>query len=316
MRSDVDIFRGQALESHSRGYNTEHGNLLQISPAWTTWTYWLLIGLFVAASLYLVIARIDEYAKGIGVIRDDGRTVLTAAASGAIRRIAVQAGDPVHAGQPLVYFEDSQERIELERLQADFNAQQVNRLRNPNDPAALQQVATIRSQIEAAERRLKERIVLAPRDGRVQDLRLRLNQVVNSGESLMTIVGENDRLVVLAVLPGQYRPLLKKGSRLRLELTGFRYAYQEVTIEQVGNEVVGPNEIRRFLGQDIADSATFQGPSVIVQAYLPSRSFNADGQWREYHEGMHGTAEARVRSEIILAALVPGVRMLLEKGHE
>jgi membrane fusion protein (multidrug efflux system) len=206
--------------------------------------------------------------------------------------------------------------IERERLRYDLNSMQVNRLRNPNDPAAQQQIATLRSQIEAADRRLKERTVLAPRAGMVQDLRLRLNQVVASGESLMTIIGETDRLVVIAVLPGQYRPLLKEGSPMRLELTGFRYAYQQVTIDRVGNEVVGPGEIRRFLGQEIADSATFQGPSVIVQAHLPSRSFKADGRWREYHEGMLGTAEARVRSEIILAALVPGLRMLMEKGDE
>jgi len=316
MRIEANIFRNEALQSHSRGAATDHGSLLQIAPSWTAWTYWLLVGLFAGGSLYVAIAHVDEYGKGVGVIRDDGRTIVTAAAGGPIRRIAVQPGDQVQANQPLVYFDDSQERIELERLRNDFNSQQINRLKNPNDSAAIQQIATLRSQIDAAARRLKERAVLAPRAGRVQDLRLRLNQVVNAGESLMTIVGENDRLLVIAVLPGEYRPLLKKGSPLRLELTGFRYAYQEVTIEQVGNEVVGPSEIRRFLGQEIADSATFQGPSVIVQAYLPSRNFKADGQWREYHDGMHGVAEARVRSEIILAALVPGVRMLLEKHHD
>jgi hypothetical protein len=31
-------------------------------------------------------------------------------------------------------------------------------------------------------------------------------------------------------------------------LTGFRYAYQRLTITAIGNEVIGPNEVRRFLG--------------------------------------------------------------------
>jgi multidrug efflux pump subunit AcrA (membrane-fusion protein) len=316
MRIESTIFRNEALQAHSRGHVSGDGSLPHIAPAWTSWLYWLLIGLFVATAFFAIVGRVDEFASGVAVIRDEGRTLVTASVTGAIRRVAVQAGQRVEAKQPLVYFDDLQERIELERLRHDFTSQQVTRLRNPNDAAAQQQIAMLKGQIEAAERRLVERTVVSPRAGIVQDVRLRLNQMVSSGELLMTIVGANDALLVLAVLPGQYRPLLKEGAALRLELTGFRYAYQQVTIDTVGNEVVGPAEVRRFLGQEIADAAKFEGPSIIVQARLPARRFKADGQWREYHDGMHGMAEARVRSQIILAALVPGVRVLLEKNHE
>jgi multidrug efflux pump subunit AcrA (membrane-fusion protein) len=315
MKSEPTIFRDEALEFHSRG-NRTHNDLLHISTQWTSWIYWLLIGLFSAALLYIVIARVDEYAPGVGVIRDDGRTQVTASASGAIRRIAVRSGERVEAKQPLLYFDDLQERIELERLRNDFNSQQLNRLKNPNDSSAQQQLATLRAQIEAAEARLKQRTLFAPRAGIVQDLRIHLNQFVNPGESLLAITGDTDRLFVIAILPGHYRPLLKKGDPLRVELTGFRYAYQHVTIDDVGNEVVGPGEVRRFLGQEIADSLTFQGPSVIVQAHLPLRRFKAEGRWQDYHDGMHGTAEARVRSQTILATLLPGLRNLMERGDE
>ena len=64
--------------------------------------------------------------SGVGVIRDEGRTIVTATTSGTIRRIAVQSGERVEARQPLVYFDDLQERIELERLRNDFNSQQLN----------------------------------------------------------------------------------------------------------------------------------------------------------------------------------------------
>jgi membrane fusion protein (multidrug efflux system) len=316
MRDVPNIFRNEALESHSRGSEARRDNLLRISPGWTMWTYWLLISLFAAASLYMAIAKVDDYATGLSVIRDEGRTLVTATTNGTIRRITVQPGQQIQPGQPLVYFDDSQERMELDRLQHDFKSQQVNRLKNPNDAAIHQQLVSLRSEIDAAEHRLNERTVLAPRAGFVEDLRIRPNQFVAPGESLLTIVGENDRLVVVAVLPGQYRPLLKKGSPLRVEVAGFRYAYQHVMIDQVGNEVVGPSEIRRFLGQEIADTVTLQGPSVIVQAHLPSRSFRADGRWHEFHDGMHGTAEARVRSETILVTVVPGLRALLERGDE
>jgi membrane fusion protein (multidrug efflux system) len=315
MRVESNVFRNEAVQAHSRGRAGE-GSLPHIAPAWTNWLYWLLLGLFVTTTLISIVGRVDEYASGVAVIRDEGRTLVTASTAGAIRRVAVQTGQRVQTKQPLVYFDDSQERIELERLRHDLTSQQVTRLRNPNDTTAPQQIAILKGQIEAAQQRLVERTVVAPRAGIVQDVRLRLNQVVSSGELLLTIVGENDGLLVVAVLPGQYGPLLKQGAPLRLELTGFRYAYQEATIDAVGNEVVGPAEVRRFLGQEIADAAKFEGPSVIVQAHLPGRRFKADGQWREYHDGMHGMAEARVRSQIILAALVPGVRVLLENSHE
>jgi multidrug efflux pump subunit AcrA (membrane-fusion protein) len=309
------IFRSEALESQSRGFGAR-ADLLHISSAWTKWSYWLLIALFMLSSLYVLVARVDEYATGVGVIRDEGRSVVTAANSGTIRRIAIRPGQRIELNQPLVYLDDSQEWIELERLRNDFNSQRLNRLRNPNDSLPNQTLTTLKAQIEAAERRLKERTLLAPREGTVQDLRIRANQFVNPGESLLTIVGDDDGLNVIAILPGHYRPLLKKGEPLRLELAAFRYSYQHATIDDVGNEVVGPGEVRRFLGPEIADSLTLQGPSVIVKAHLPTRQFKADGRWHEYHDGMHGVADARLRSSSVLASLVPGLRPLWERGDE
>jgi len=315
MQDQPTIFREEAVESHFRG-SAIQGDLLRISPQWMTWTYWLLIGLILASSAYVVLGSIDEYATGTGIVRDVGRTNVTAITSGTIRRIAIRPGQEIEAKQPLVYFDDRQEQIELERLNKDFNSQQLNWLKNPNNPVAHQQVVTLRAQIDAAEMRLKDRTLLSTRSGIVQDIRIRPNQLVNPGELLLTIVGGNDSLVVIAILPGRYRPLLKKGDPLRLELTGFGYAYQRMTIDEVGNEVVGPNEIRRFLGQEVGDSLKLGDSSVIVQARLPSRSFQAAGGWHDYHDGMQGTAEARVRSESILVALVPGLKAFLEGSEE
>ncbi len=150
--------------------------------------------------------------------------------------------------------------------------------------------------------------MFAPCAGIVRDLRIRPNQLVAPGELLLTIVGDDDDLSVIAILPGQYRPLLKPGHPLRLELTGFRYAYQRLTIDSVGDEVVGPNEVRRFLGQEVADSLTLQGSSVIVQAHLPSRHLRPTAAGTSTTTACTATAEARVRSESILLALVPGLK--------
>jgi membrane fusion protein (multidrug efflux system) len=183
------------------------------------------------------------------------------------------------------------------------------------DPGAQQQLATIRAQVETAEKRLTERTVFSPCAGIVRDLRIRPQQLVAPGELLVTLVGADDMLSVLAIFPGQYRPFLARGSPVRLELTGFRYAYQRLTIVAVSNEVVGPHEVRRFLGQDVADAVTLQGSQVIVQAPVPARTFHAEGRWHTYHDGMPGTAEVRVRSERLVFALVPGLKAVLEGKH-
>jgi membrane fusion protein (multidrug efflux system) len=315
MQSPPTIFRKEAIEYHLGGNRTQ-GDLLRLSPRWTNWTYWFLVAAFMAGAIYIVFGRINEYTAGVAIIRDEGRTIVTANTGGTITHIAVRPGQRVEANQELLRFNDVQEKLELEQLRQEFHAQQINRLKNPTDPAVSQQLATTRAHVETAEKRLKERTVFAPCAGIVRDFRLRPHQLVISGEILLTIVGDNAVLSVVAVLPGQYRPFLKQGSPLRLRLTGFRYAYQRLTIETIGNEVVGPNEVRRFLGQDVADAVPLQGSSVIVQARLPSRTFHAEGRWHDYHDGMHGTAEVRVRSERMVLALMPGLRAVFEGKHE
>ena len=65
---------------------------------------------------------------------------------------------------------------------------------------------------------------------------------------------------------------------LRLEIQGYRYAYQHLTVDSVGDEVVGPAEARRYLGDEIADAVQFAGPVVRVEAHLPFRHLRGGGE--------------------------------------
>ena len=89
--SPATIFREEALEYHVRGNRTQ-GDLLRISPRWTHWTYWLLVAVLVAGSTYIVFGHLNEYATEFAVIRDEGRTMVTASTGGTITSIAVQPG--------------------------------------------------------------------------------------------------------------------------------------------------------------------------------------------------------------------------------
>src|SRR5262249_17721572 len=130
------------------------------------------------------------------------------------------------------------------------------------------------------------------------------------GEPILSIIGDDARFTVIVCLPGQYRPMLRVGTPLRLALTGYRGSSTQLTVEEIGDQVVGPAEIRRYLGPELGDALPLEGAGVLVRARLPAASFTDGGKTFEYFEGMQGMAEARVRSESILLALVPGLRAL------
>ncbi|HBL30974.1 MAG TPA: hemolysin D, partial [Acidobacteria bacterium] len=156
----------------------------------------------------------------------------------------------------------------------------------------------------------------APAAGAVDDVRVRPGQPVAPGQGLLTLSGAAGERTVVALLPGEFRPQLRPGMALRMELQGYRYAYQHLTVLDVGSEVVGPAEARRYLGDEIADAATLGGPVILVTARLPVATFQAEGKTRRYHDGMWGRAEVQVRSERILVALIPALKALTEAGHE
>ncbi|MEM8963321.1 MAG: HlyD family efflux transporter periplasmic adaptor subunit [Acidobacteriota bacterium] len=308
------VFRRQALEHHARGTDAER-DLLRISPAWLSRTYQLLLALLVVFLLFTSLTTFHEYASGVAMVRADGHTDVTARVSGTALEIAVSVGDRVQSGQLLATFYSAQEAAELARMRSEFEAGVLERLRQPSDTASERALAAIRAQKIVAEKRLEERMLRAPRDGIVSDLRIRPGQLVNPGEVVLSLTGTNPTLSILALLPGQYRPQIRPGMPLRLELTGYPYAYQHLIVSTVGEDVLGPREARRLLDPGIADAVAVRGPVIFVEAELTQESFESDGQLFTYHDGMLATAEVRVRSEPMLLTLIPGLRALFGKNH-
>jgi len=308
-----DLFRAEAIESYRAGHRST-GDLLRISPGWTGWCYWLLLGVALAGMTYLTLGTVHEYAAGPAVVRVESRTDVTARLAGTVSSVDVHPGQRVATGDVLVQFHVAQEIAELERLTRELALQIINVLRDPADRAARQALTTLRADRTLAEARLDERIARAPHAGTVSDVRIRAGQQLTPGEIILSLIGDDSRFSVIAMLPGDSRPLLTRGLPLRLELSGYRYAYQDLLVETIGDEVVGPAEVRRYLGQEIGDSVPVRGPIVLVTTSLPSRSFVAEGRTLQYYDGMQGTAEARVREETILFTLVPGLKALFGYG--
>ncbi len=308
------VFRREALDHHGRGFG-DQSRLLRISPSWTPWAFRMLLAVFASMALYGLLGSIDEYAAGPAVIRIEGHTEVTATAPGTVTAVEVEDGQNVDAGQLLVRFYGAQELAERDRIHREFELGLVHRLRYPADRGAERALASLRAQQQHAAARLEARTVRAPHPGRVSDLRIRPGQHVAPGQTLLALAGSSSERSVVAMLPGHYRPLIEPGMPIRLELRGHRYAYQRLVIDRIGNEVLGPAEVRRFLGASVGDAVPLNGPLVLAYARLPDETFESGGRAYEYHDGLQGTVEVRVRKESLLSAVLPGLKALKSSTH-
>jgi membrane fusion protein (multidrug efflux system) len=100
---------------------------------------------------------------------------------------------------------------------------------------------------------------------------------------------------------------------LRVELSGYSYAYLPASIRLIGDEALGPREVRRYLGDELGDAVEVEGPRVLVEAELATTSFVIEDQTLRFVDGMAGLAEAEVRRERIVTLLVPALRLLLNE---
>lgn len=304
-----DLFRQEALEHYFQDLN-DQGHLLQLSPRWTQWTYPVLLSLVAAALVFSLVASVHEYADGAALVRVEGRDDIVAPLSGTVSAIEVRPGQRVDAGDLLVGLYSAQEAAELERLEREFELGLLNRLRHPADPNVERALGALQARKRQAEARLEERSVRAPRPGVVSDVRVRPGQPLTPGEVLLTLRAQQQDPSIVAVFPGYYRPLIRIGMPLRLELEGYRYAYQQLTVDGITDEVFGPAEARRLLGPG-GDTVPLSGPVVLVTARLPSDTFESDGRRFAYHDGISGRAEIRVRSERLITTLVPALETVL-----
>jgi biotin carboxyl carrier protein len=304
-----NLFREEALEFHRQG--RMEGEALHISPRWTQRVYWALLAMSVATLVASAVLTLYEYASGPAVMRVDDRLDVTANSAGTVLAVMAQPGQRVTEGQLLVKLYDSQELNDLSRLKHEFELQLVRLLTDPTDTTAREALIGLRTQRDLASAQVEERWVHAPHAGTVSDIRIRPGELIGAGDRVLSLVGDGSTMHLTALIPGQYRPLLRAKESMRLEVTGFEYCYQDLEIESFGDAIVGPDEVKRYLGQELADAVPVTGPVVLVQAALPVTSLICANQTVNFYNGMTGTAQARVRLESVLVTFVPALRYLL-----
>lgn len=301
-------YRPEALAQYNGA--GRRGEVVRLESAALTWSYRMLVLLLIAGLAYVALVEVGDYAGGPALVRLGGRTEVSAVEGGSVAAVLVHPGESVRAGQPLVRLHDAEDAAELRRLHYAFEFQLRALLRDPDDPDARRAVAGLRAEQERAEHRDGDHVLRAPRDGVVRDVRARIGQALAPGDVVLALAGDDPAPRVLVLLPGDERPRLRVGMPLRFEIDGYADATQTIEVERVHDDVVGPGEAMRLLGPAVGEGLVLSGPVVLVEARLPATAFASKGHTYDYHDGMRGRAEVRVRAVTILEALVPALERL------
>jgi membrane fusion protein (multidrug efflux system) len=299
------IFRREAIEAHARPKS--EGELLRLSPSWTSWTFYLLIALFLVGAVYSVAGTLNEWAAGPGLVVIDGRVPVVARSSGIVLSVEVQPGQRVSRGQLLARFNSQAEQTQFEEAKTQYEALVRRVLRDPGDQAARAQVGDRESAMQLARQRFENSAYRAEEAGIISDIRIVVGQSINGGDEIFSIVKDGAKYRFRAYIPGHNRPLLRKGQKMRIEMAGYRYAFREVTIDSVNDEVIGLAQVQQSLRMNPAELGISRDV-VMVEASLPTTDFQADGKTLSYHDGMRGTAEVQVKSQMVLLSFIPGLK--------
>jgi multidrug efflux pump subunit AcrA (membrane-fusion protein) len=304
------VFRREALEHHVAA--VAEGDLLRLDARWSLWTLRVLVATVVVGLLFGLLGSVHEYASGAAIVRVEGRRGITAAIPGTVETVLVRPGQRVAANEVLVKMSDSEERAELERTTTELDMALARLLREPTDALAKTNLGNLRSRRDLAKNQLASRIIRAPIDGVVGDVRVRPGVRLAPGDTIVAIAPKDARVVVVAAVPGDYRPMIDKGAPLRFALDGFSQEYRSLVVEDVSAEAVGPMEVKRFFGQELDGAFPLaSGAKVIVTARLDGSTFTSDGVPYGYYDGLTGTADIRVRREPLLVMLIPSLKAIL-----
>lgn len=301
------IFRERALEQRRRGKG-QYGEVLQIPSFGIRLSYWLLICVAGVVLGYGFFAKVTQYAAGPGMVRMANRSIVSAPRSGSVSEVVVAPGQRVSKGCVLVRFFDSPERGELERIESEIERTLSHWLRDPHSSAAKADLGRLYPLRAQAARNLELRTLRASRDGVVRDVRVRPGVAVKEGDIAVTLTPPRVPFFLEAALPGHFRPMIRPGMPLHFRIQGYETTNLRLVVESVAEEVVGPIEAKRSFGAEMSGLLAAEEAVVLIRARIDGDGFRASGEVYRFFEGMRGTVEIPVRSESLLATLIPGLR--------
>lgn len=306
--SSGEIFRQEAIAHMvKRGHD---GDVVRVNPAWVSGAYWIVLFVLVAAGVFGYFVHIHQYSEGPSVVRVTGRSEIISFDGGTVTAVEVVNGQEVKSGQVLARLHDTEQAVRLRALEAEFERKLVAYLQTPADPGVRQALGQVVSDRESAVAGVNARVIRAPHDGRVKDIRVVKNQRVQAGGVIASVArtDQPEGLSVIAFLPGSDRPRLHAKQKMRLSLPGYRNVHFDMEVLAISSEVLGAKEASaRYLGERLADSVGVAGTVVVVEGRLASAKFETEGESFELHDGMTGRAEVQLESRSVIESILPGL---------
>lgn len=302
--STDELFREPAIAARDRG-DEDLDPVLRNAPDWTVWTYRILLACLAVATVFALVARMNNYADGTGVVHLGSDSRIVAREAGTVEAVHVASGDWVEADDILVEFHARRERDQLALAEENY-AEAVRRWLLSYQDA--DQVVQTRSELRRAQAQLEELVIRAHGSGQVNDVRVRAGQPVVAGQVLLTQGAGHGQGGVSLFLPGHYRPRLAPGQQVSLEFPGHVHSRLTLELAHVDGELIGVEEARSRVGFGLGESLELSGALVRAEARLIEPMFAYQGREYPLHDGMIVTAQVLIGSEPLAYALVPGLQ--------
>ncbi|MEO5334370.1 MAG: HlyD family efflux transporter periplasmic adaptor subunit [Magnetococcus sp. YQC-5] len=230
------------------------------------WLWLTLVGVLAGG-----VAISGESGNNLEVVADsDGKTeiraylvpklqtTLSSHIDAEIQRLSVKEGDTFTEGSPLVIFDCTTLKAQLNKAQTVFNAardknQVMQRLATLHSVGTMEADASLSEQKQAeAELKLQESRargcqISAPFTGRVATLSVRVNQYVTTGQVLMKIL-DHRHLEMEMIVPSRWLTWLKPKSKffLHIDETGKKYPAQ---VTRLGAEADPVSQSVKIVGE-------------------------------------------------------------------
>lgn len=307
LRGQADqLFRAEAMDHSAEA--SRYGDVLSIDLGWVQGAKYYLAAIVAIALAVLSVAQVPQVVAGPAVIELENADDVVASSDGIVDAVLVAPDQPVEAKQALVRLADHEESADLHRVEGEWSRLLRQRLENPRDHTVEQRLAALSGELEQARARLADRTLVARTAGVVRAIRVQPGQLMKKGEAAVSVAGAESRGYVQATFPANYRPVINPGMTLDVELAEYDGAHLRLVIDQVIEQVAGPNEVAELL----SGGSRRPVPRLLVRAALARPSFQARGETYPLYDGMVGTSRVSLRSRPAILALVPGLEDALD----
>ena len=298
------LYRPEALEYHRK--KGSEGGVAELSPRWVKRAYPILGISMLIALLFGIFLRVPTYTTGFGVIHYAG-TPVTVQATGNIESIYVQPGDYVHVGDPVAKLASTKEDADWQQVNSESENALQTYLFDDQDDQARKSVKTTSAALTHAVSMQDFKIVRSSAEGRVSDIHAGIGKAMQMGEMMMTIIKPNTRPEVWAYMPATDRPRIKSDMPLQVAVVGFNKKPAKLKIQSISNDAVGATEIRREVGQDLADTLKLAQDAnyILVKGEFEGDTIKVGKKEFTLHHGMSTKVEIKIESKPFLVTIFP-----------